>query len=100
MLEPSAPDADQPLVSRVQQGDKKRFDLLVIKYQHRIMAVVSRFIRDHAEVQDVAQETFIKAYRALPNFRVKARFILGFIASLLIRRKLSRLSWPPPPLWI
>ena len=74
MLEPSAPDADQPLVSRVQQGDKKAFDLLVIKYQHRIMAVVSRFIRDHAEVQDVAQETFIKAYRALPNFRGESAF--------------------------
>ena len=64
----------QPLVSRVQQGDKKAFDLLVIKYQHRIMAVVSRFIRDHAEVQDVAQETFIKAYRALPNFRGESAF--------------------------
>jgi len=74
MIEQSAPDADQLLVGRVQAGDKKAFDLLVLKYQHRIMAVVSRFIRDHAEVQDVAQEAFIKAYRALPNFRGESAF--------------------------
>jgi RNA polymerase sigma-70 factor, ECF subfamily len=48
--------------------------LLVIKYQHKVMAVISRFIRDHAEVQDVAQEAFIKAYRALPNFRGDSAF--------------------------
>ena len=74
MTEQSAPDADQLLVTRVQQGDKKAFDVLVLKYQHRIMAVVSRFIRDHAEVQDVAQEAFIKAFRALPNFRGDSAF--------------------------
>lgn len=74
MIEQSAPDADQLLVARVQQGDKKAFDLLVLKYQHRIMAVISRFIRDHAEVQDVAQEAFIKAFRALPNFRGDSAF--------------------------
>ena len=53
-----APDVDQQLVERVQKGDKRAFDLLVIKYQHKVLAVISRFIRDHAEAQDVAQEAF------------------------------------------
>jgi RNA polymerase sigma-70 factor, ECF subfamily len=69
-----APDVDQQLVERVQKGDKRAFDLLVLKYQHKIFAVISRFIRDHAEVQDVAQDAFIKAYRALPNFRGESAF--------------------------
>ncbi len=69
-----APDVDQQLVERVQRGDKRAFDLLVIKYQHKVLAVISRFIRDHAEAQDVAQEAFIKAYRALPNFRGDSAF--------------------------
>lgn len=67
-------DVDQQLVERVQKGDKRAFDLLVVKYQHKIFAVISRFIRDHAEVQDVAQDAFIKAYRALPNFRGESAF--------------------------
>ncbi len=66
--------ADQQLVERVQKGDKRAFDLLVIKYQQRIMNVISRFVNDFAEVQDLAQETFIKAYRALPNFRGDSAF--------------------------
>lgn len=74
MTEPLAPDVDQLLVERVQKGHKQAFDLLVVKYQHRILAVISRFIRDHAEAQDAAQETFIKAYRALPNFRGESAF--------------------------
>lgn len=69
-----APDVDQQLVERVQKGDKRAFDLLVIKYQHKVLAVISRFVRDHAEAQDVAQEAFIKAYRALPNFRGDSAF--------------------------
>lgn len=69
-----APDVDQQLVERVQKGDKKAFDLLVLKYQHKVLAVISRFVRDHAEAQDVAQEAFIKAYRALPNFRGDSAF--------------------------
>src|SRR5690606_15715013 len=69
-----AQDADQQLVERVQKGDKRAFDLLVIKYQHKILAIISRFIRDHAEVHDVAQDAFIKAYRALPNFRGESAF--------------------------
>ena len=70
----TAQDADQKLVERVQQGDKRAFDLLVIKYQHKVLAVVSRFIKDSAEVHDVAQEAFIKAYRALGNFRGDSAF--------------------------
>lgn len=65
---------DQVLVERVQQGDKKAFDLLVLKYQNRIMKVLSRYLYDQNEVQDIAQEAFIKAYRALPNFRGDSAF--------------------------
>ncbi|MGK0440370.1 MAG: RNA polymerase sigma-70 factor (ECF subfamily) [Pseudohongiellaceae bacterium] len=70
----SAQQADQQLVKRVQQGDKRAFDLLVMKYQHKIFGLISRYIRDHSEIQDVAQEAFIKAYRALPNFRGDSAF--------------------------
>jgi len=65
---------DKDLVKRVQQGDKSAFDLLVIKYQHRIIQLVNRYIKDPSEAQDVAQEAFIKAYRALPNFRGDSAF--------------------------
>lgn len=67
-------DNDLQLVQRVQRGDKSAFDLLVLKYQHRILKLVSRFISDAAEAQDVAQETFLKAYRALPSFRGDSAF--------------------------
>ncbi len=67
-------NTDQALVERVQGGDKKAFDLLVLKYQQRIMKVLSRYVRDPSEVQDLAQEAFIKAYRALPNFRGDSAF--------------------------
>ncbi len=67
-------DSDQQLVVRVQNGDKRAFDLLVIKYQHKILALVSRLIHDSVEVQDVTQEAFIKAYRALPRFRGDSAF--------------------------
>ncbi|MCO1334932.1 RNA polymerase sigma factor RpoE [Microbulbifer sp. OS29] len=69
-----ASTSDRELVERVQKGDKRAFDLLVLKYQHKITAVVSRFIKDHSEVQDVTQEAFIKAYRALTNFRGESAF--------------------------
>ncbi|WP_299592017.1 RNA polymerase sigma factor RpoE [uncultured Microbulbifer sp.] len=69
-----ASPSDRQLVERVQKGDKRAFDLLVLKYQHKIMAVVSRYINDHAEVHDVVQEAFIKAYRALGNFRGESAF--------------------------
>jgi RNA polymerase sigma-70 factor (ECF subfamily) len=67
-------DIDAELVARVQRGDKKAFDLLVLKYQRKIMRLLSRMIRDPAEVEDVAQEAFIKAYRALPQFRGDSAF--------------------------
>jgi len=70
----SEQNTDQALVERVQQGDKKAFDLLVLKYQQRIMKVLSRYVRDPFEVQDLAQEAFIKAYRALPKFRGDSAF--------------------------
>lgn len=65
---------DQALVERVQQGDKTAFDVLVLKYQHRVAKVIARYIRDQDEVLDVSQEAFIKAYRALPNFRGDSAF--------------------------
>ncbi len=68
------PESDQQLVKRVQQGDKTAFDLLVLKYQHKVHAIVARYIHDHAEVDDVVQESFIKAYRALGKFRGDSQF--------------------------
>lgn len=67
-------DIDQQLVERVQRGDKRAFDLLVAKYQRKLFRLLSRLIRDPAEIEDVAQEAFIKAYRALPNFRGESAF--------------------------
>jgi RNA polymerase sigma-70 factor (ECF subfamily) len=67
-------EVDQALVERVQRGDKRAFELLVSKYQRKIFRLLSRLIRDPAEVEDVAQEAFIKAYRALPNFRGESAF--------------------------
>ncbi|MCB1753858.1 MAG: sigma-70 family RNA polymerase sigma factor, partial [Gammaproteobacteria bacterium] len=67
-------EVDQELVSRVQRGDKRAFDLLVLKYQQKIINLVSRYIRDQSETLDVTQEAFIKAYRALPNFRGESAF--------------------------
>jgi RNA polymerase sigma-70 factor, ECF subfamily len=65
---------DQQLVERVQRGDRKAFDLLVLKYQQRIVNLVSRFVRNQADALDVTQDAFIKAYRALPNFRGESAF--------------------------
>lgn len=70
----SQQDTDQMLVLRVQKGDKRAFDLLVLKHQHKVMGLISRYINDSSEVQDVAQEAFIKAYRALGNFRGESQF--------------------------
>jgi len=67
-------DSDQQLVERVQAGDKAAFDLLVRKYQHRVLKLVSRFVSDAAEAEDVAQEAFLKAYRALASFRGDSAF--------------------------
>ncbi len=67
-------EIDQLLVERVQRGDKKAFELLVLKYQRKLMRLVSRLVRDQAEAEDVVQEAFIKAYRALPQFRGDSAF--------------------------
>lgn len=67
-------NTDQLLVERVQQGDKRAFDLLVSRYQHKLMSLVSRYVSDYQEAQDVVQEAFIKAYRALPKFRGDSAF--------------------------
>lgn len=65
---------DQDLVTRVQAGDKRAFDLLVLKYQNKIVKLASRFVHDPMEAQDVAQEAFIKAYRAIGSFRGDSAF--------------------------
>lgn len=70
----SASRADKELVDRVKAGDKQAFNVLVLKYQHKLIKLVSRYVHDHAEAMDVAQEAFIKAYRALPNFRGDSSF--------------------------
>jgi RNA polymerase sigma-70 factor (ECF subfamily) len=74
MKEPKTEPTDHQLVLRVQKGDKRAFDLLVLKYQYKLQAIVSRFVRDTDEVADVTQEAFIKAYRALPKFRGDSQF--------------------------
>ncbi len=67
-------EVDQQLVERAQRGDKRAFELLVMKYQRKLARLLSRLVRDPAEVEDVAQEAFIKAYRALPSFRGDSAF--------------------------
>ena len=65
---------DEELVARAQAGDKRAFDLLVVKYQQKVAKLISRYMRDQSEVQDVTQDAFIKAYRALPGFRGDSAF--------------------------
>jgi RNA polymerase sigma-70 factor (ECF subfamily) len=67
-------EVDQQLVERVQRGDKHAFDLLVSKYQRKLGRLISRFVRDSSDAEDVTQEAFIKAYRALPGFRGESAF--------------------------
>ena len=74
MAEIDTQQLDLELVKRVQRGDSAAFDLLVRKYQHRIAALIGRYISDWSECQDVAQDTFIRAYRAIGNFRGDAQF--------------------------
>ncbi|MBK1649968.1 RNA polymerase sigma factor RpoE [Rhabdochromatium marinum] len=67
-------EIDQALVERAQNGDRRAFDLLVLKYQQRVAGLISRYVRDSAEVLDVTQDAFLKAYRALANFRGESAF--------------------------
>ena len=73
-------EVDQQLVERVQRGDKHAFDLLVTKYQRKLGRLISRFVRDPAEAEDVTQDGFIKAYRALPwvKFYMNLKFIYSY----------------------
>ncbi|MGV6826388.1 MAG: RNA polymerase sigma factor RpoE [bacterium] len=94
----SSREADQALVEKVQAGDKKAFDLLVLKYQQRVVNIISRYIQDHSEVYDVAQETFIKAYRALSGFRGDSAFYtwLYRIATNTAKNHLASRGRRPP----
>ena len=89
---------DQELVKRVQRGDMAAFDLLVRKYQHRIAALIGRYVADWGECQDVAQETFIRAYRAIGSFRGDAQFYtwLHRIAVNTAKNHLVSLGRRPP----
>ena len=69
-----AKDTDKELVRRIKKGDKQAFDLLFSRYQHKILNLVSRYLRDQQDVEDVTQEAFIKAFRALPRFRGESAF--------------------------
>jgi RNA polymerase sigma-70 factor (ECF subfamily) len=91
-------NVDQELVQRVQAGDKKAFDLLIMKYQQRIIHVITGFVHDPVEAMDVAQEAFIKAYRALPNFRGDSAFYtwLYCIAINTSKNHLTASSRRPP----
>jgi RNA polymerase sigma-70 factor (ECF subfamily) len=70
----SMEDSDIKLVELVQRGDRAAFNMLVLKYQHKVMKLVTRYVRDQAEAEDITQEAFIKAYRALPAFRGESAF--------------------------
>lgn len=70
----SETESDKRLVERVKRGDKRAFDVLVLKYQHRIANLITRYVRDQDEVLDVTQEVFVKAYRAMDKFRGDAQF--------------------------
>lgn len=74
MTAQAAEHGDKQLVERVQRGDRRAFDLLVVKYQHKVLSIVSRYVNDYAEAHDVSQEAFIKAYRAIGNFRGDSAF--------------------------
>ena len=74
MVGMTSPDADAPLVERVKAGDVKAFEMLVVKYQRRIERLIGRMVRDVDLVPDIAQETFIRAYRAIPQFRGESAF--------------------------
>jgi RNA polymerase sigma-70 factor (ECF subfamily) len=80
-------ELDQSLVLRVQKGDKRAFDLLVSRYQHRIISVITRYVHDWADAQDVAQDTFIRAYRALQGYdpqRIRELRLRGWIWTIAL----------------
>ena len=95
----SQKETDRQLVERVKRGDKRAYDLLVLKYQHKIVSLVGRYLRDQDAVLDVVQEAFIKAYRALPRFRGDSAFYtwLYRIAINTAKNHLVSMSRRPPP---
>lgn len=94
-----APDSDKQLVERVQKGDKRAFDMLVLKYQYKVHGIVSRYINDFDEVNDVVQDAFIKAYRALGNFRGESQFYTWlYRIAVNTAKKLPCLQKSAPPL--
>ena len=94
----NAPDADAPLVERVKQGDVKAFEMLVVKYQRRIERLIGRMVRDVDLVPDIAQETFIRAYRALPQFRGDSAFYTWLYRIAVNTAKKSLLELKRDPL--
>lgn len=94
----TAAETDQQLVAKVQKGDTRAFDMLVLKYQHKIFSLIGRYVRDVDEVQDVAQEAFIKAYKALPRFRGDSAFYtwLYRIATNTAKNHLAAKGRRPP----
>ena len=94
---PVLDDVDAPLVERVQRGDQRAFELLVVKYERRIQRLVARMVRDSGLVEDITQEAFIRAYRALPNFRGDSAFYtwLYRIAVNTAKKALIRLRRDP-----
>lgn len=98
MSDNSQKATDQILVERVQAGDKAAFDLLVKRYQHKVIGLIGRYVQDQAEALDVAQETFIKAYKALESFRGESAFYtwLYRIATNTAKNHLVTRSRRPP----
>ena len=93
---------DKQLVAQVKKGDSRAFDMLVLKYQHRIMGLISRYVHDADEVQDVAQEAFIKAYKALPRYGGDSEFYTWMyrIAINTDKNKLVSSSSRPPGTYV
>src|SRR5207253_5493563 len=86
-------EVDQQLVERAQRGDRRAFELLVAKYQRKLARLLSRLVRDPAEVEDVTQEAFIKAYRALRAFGADVRFIRWPYGSGFTRARNNWVGW-------